>query len=42
MGHRKPMHFIVLISAALLLAACQATALGPADGPRSYSTLSEP
>ena len=42
MTQRKPIRFILLISAALTVAACQVTGLGPVDHPRSYGTVSEP
>lgn len=42
MTQRKPIRFILLISAALTIAACQVTGLGPVDHPRSYGTVSEP
>ena len=41
MTQRKPIRYILLISAALTIAARQVTGLGPVDHPRSYGTVSE-
>ena len=38
----KPLRFILLVSAALTIAACQVTSLGPVDSPRGLGTVSEP
>lgn len=42
MKHRTPIRLALLVSAALAIAACQVTGLGPANDLRTQGVVSEP